>query len=582
MLIPFQCPLVAPVLEQHLATHPNRELVSFVLNGVRFGFDSTANPDEVKTVFENLKSADEYIHPRTLQGRHIDEWVQGELLAKRYVPISTKAHPFLVISPLGTVPKRSYEEGKQKFRTITHESKTDGVAPSLNETISTAEMTLVYMTVQDVVEIALQYGSDAEFCKYDVRSAFRNLGRSPTAQHCHVVRWRGQTLADTSLNFGSRASPRLFDSVAICFEFILQQELDRVLGLGNTRVKHFLDDFIVVCKKGFSLRADEIVLKLFAECGIPTSSEKCEATLTEGEYLGIWLDLKNQTISLTPEKRQAYYRDCVSMGHKTQNTATRLELLKLGGRLSFASTVLPDARTFTRELFRLAYTAKQDNHNVRLTARFREDMEAWAWFLKAGPPTRMFSKIEPDLPPDEEWPVGPADCEGPWLIGDASGVDGAGFFGPNYHSYRQWNAEELIEQLASDGTDGTINTVYIETICLALAIFTHLEQPTTEGGTLTYYTDNQGVRDNWAQRRSKCSVVNNVLRKLMFALTRANLNVFVRWRRRDADPYSIAADRLSHYDSQAASNLIPDAATFVTPGSIPKTMVVPRQPQDFT
>jgi len=378
------CPLSAAAFRRALTGHPNRQLVTYVVNGLHEGFDTNVDVPEEQVDLVNHLTPD----GGPQQVAHMDKWFAAEIDAGRYVEIELGAHPFLRFAPVGTAPKRSYEPGVIKFRTITDES---AGGSSVNAGISKPDHTLEYITVQDVVETALDFGTSCRFNKYDIRSAFRNLAKHRSVLHCHGIRWRGRSFVDTCLAFGTRSSPRIFDAVATSVEWVIQQRLDAQLGAGTCVVRHLIDDFVVVCRGSAAARsAHEITTNTFAELGAPTSVEKCAHDLAAGEYLGIQIDTEEQTLALTPEKLVAYRADCVTMAHPRLERASRRDFLRLAGRLSYATIVPPQLAPFINELWRAAYSIKGKNMAFKgeVTGRLRDDLAAVIWILDHVPPAQ--------------------------------------------------------------------------------------------------------------------------------------------------------------------------------------------------
>ena len=560
---PIVTPLRAERWATGLARHPNRALVEYVTTGIRRGFHTGSNVEDSSPQFANASSA-------LLPGRKeaVDKWVRTEREAGRYIQIKESHHPYLRIHPLNTTPKRSYEPGVVKWRICVNESKGSASTPAVNDGIDREACSMNYITIRDIIAPARAFGANAHMNHLDMRNAFRNLPKHPTCTHLHCVRWGSQIYVDVAIAFGNRSSPRIFDSVAIALEYILQEEVDRELGGGNVVVRHYLDDVGMIARnKETAERAYTIAIRVYSELGIPISEEKSLRAANAGEYLGIWIDLKKQEISPPPSKKKAYLDDTITMA--SWSTATKRELLELLGRVGFAHIIFPRARPFVNELIRLSCRVKKLHHRVSLTSRLKSDLKAWEWLLREGKPKSMLDRLDPKLAtPITPWPINPPDiADGDWLVGDASGISshGFGFFGKDFHSCRVWEQGDLI---GLDRLDADASSTLLETICMASAVMTWLHRPTRHHKHLYYYCDNQGVAWNHQTGRSRSTPINNILRRLVQPLISADITLHIVWRPRN-EAFQVAADALSHQDPAVASRLMQHCLPFVIPQSIP-------------
>lgn len=569
----------ADAFEAETVNFPNPELRRYVVTGLREGFDTLVEADAGYDGFENSNSAYAF-------QTNVDEWVDGEIAAKRYVEIDPADWPDLYITPLGTAPKRSYVEGVIKRRITCDESRRPPGRRSLNDSIDKGDIPVDYIGIQDVVDAALAFGVEAHFIKVDIRSAFRNLPKHPSVRHLHALRWqdssgRDRTFLDLSINFGCRSSPFCFESVMPVLEWILQRNLDAdpYVGEGNVEVRHFCDDLGVVCRnKPLGDRAFDVVRDLYRRLGIPTSDEKSEPPTQAGEYLGLWLDFRRQQLQLPPDKRSAYQADVkrlLAMPHRQLVPVRELE--SVCGRLEFAASVHRLGRTYLRGLYAVRTTAENSRgRRARLTARAKDDLGVWTWLLDpdGAPAAQMFQSRLP-VDDDKGWPVDPPDDGEDWCVGDASGAvgasDGFGYYWADGHSFRPWtNAERRgLVRLGVDKAESGESSTRIETLCFVSAVEAFIARcdGAPRDRTFRYFCDNRGVEANWTAGRSRTKPINDLLRTIAARTIELGLTVVVRWRPR-TNPWIAAADELSHGRSQAASILVPRCRRFVTPGSV--------------
>lgn len=175
--------------------------------------------------------------------------------------------------------------------------------------------------------------------------------------------------------FGSRSSPKIFDSLseAICWILANNYNIQNVL--------HLLDDFLTIDSP--DLLADRtmaILTLVFNKLGIPLSTHKTAGPSTVLEYLGIILDSFRMEARLPLEKVRRITNILLSFTDK--KSCTKQELLSLLGHLNFACRFIYPGRAFVSYLIALSTTVKSLHHHVKLTAECRLDIKMWSMFLE--------------------------------------------------------------------------------------------------------------------------------------------------------------------------------------------------------
>ena len=123
--------------------------------------------------------------------------------------------------------------------------------------------------MDQVADIATQYGRGALLAKVDIESAYRLI--PVHLQDCPLlaVVWDNQIFIDPMLPFGLRSAPKIFNAVADALNWYLYQ-------CGIPHVLHYLDDFIIigppdspVCQESMST-----LDRVCAELGVPIAEHK--------------------------------------------------------------------------------------------------------------------------------------------------------------------------------------------------------------------------------------------------------------------------------------------------------------------
>ena len=278
-------------LKTELCSHPDQEFVSYLLGGLSKGFHTGINSLPCHSIeCKNLKSA-------TLQSEGVVHDLIDSEVAKGYLIGPFLHNPFsqFRINPIGiAVGKYS-----QKKRLIVDLSAPHDLEhnPSMNELIDKEEFSLHYVKIDDAIRLIKDLGQGSCLIKTDITDAFKTIPMLPELWPYHGIKWEGKYYFFKQLVFGSRSSPKIFDtlSCAVCWIAINNYDIENVL--------HLLDDFLVVVPP--DQNANNIMSKfldLFKYLNIPLSEKKTEGPVTKLEYLGIFLDSVKMEASLPREK----------------------------------------------------------------------------------------------------------------------------------------------------------------------------------------------------------------------------------------------------------------------------------------
>ena len=152
---------------------PNQQFVTFVLDGLRHGFNlGFRHSQKLKSATKNKSSA--YEHPAV-----IDEYLANEVSLGRVAgPFSAPPFPFLHVSSFGVIPKKG-QPGK--WRLIVDLSSPGGA--SVNDGINPDEFTLHYITVDQIICMVSRFCKGALIAKFDVEAAYRNIAVHPSDRY---------------------------------------------------------------------------------------------------------------------------------------------------------------------------------------------------------------------------------------------------------------------------------------------------------------------------------------------------------------------------------------------------------------
>ena len=353
-------PVFVDILEQELVGHPSPDFVSYLLSGLREGFDIGYYGPEGGRISRNLLSAEQ--NPDL-----VDKYLQEEVKAGRICgPFDKPPLSNFQCQPIGIVPKKC----PGKFRTIMDLSYPAGT--SINDFINKEEFSLKYVTVDTAIRFIMELGRGCHISKVDIAQAFRIMPISPQSWHLLGIFWDNKFYFDTRLSMGGRSSPGIFDNLPTAVEWICKQKyhIDRIC--------HLLDDFLTAELSSAQGNALAKVLLLFEKLGIPIAPGKVEGPTTCLEFLGITLDTDRMEARLSVEKVEKLKESIDSFIPRKK--CTKRELLSLVGSLSFACKVIVPGRSFVSRLISLSYTVKKLHHKIYLNVHV-QDLRTWKIFL---------------------------------------------------------------------------------------------------------------------------------------------------------------------------------------------------------
>ena len=217
-----------------MAQHPDREFVGYILRGMsggfRIGFDHQRY--SCKPAHSNMKSATE-------NAGVVEEYLLRELTAGRVVgPFARGSIPAIQISPFGVIPKSEPE----KWRLIVDLSSPEG--GSVNDGIGRELCSLSYVRVDDIVSIILKLGRGTLLAKFDVQAMYRTVPVHPDNRHLLGMMWKEEMYVDTTLPFGLRSAPKIFNAIAEAVEWVMKAR--HHYSDAHYLDAHYLDDYIIL------------------------------------------------------------------------------------------------------------------------------------------------------------------------------------------------------------------------------------------------------------------------------------------------------------------------------------------------
>ena len=377
-------PKISPVnvtqLQRELSKHPDRDFVNYLLDGFTFGFDTgLAHLPELSFECDNLLSAKR-------QPESTTELIQTEL-DRGYImgPYASPPFPTYRVSPIGiAIGKYS---GKKRLIVDLSAPHDNQIHQSLNELVDKEEFSLSYVKLDTAIKIIQEKGLGSWLCKVDIKDAFKLLPIKENLWPYYGIKWDNKYYFYTRLVFGSRSSPKIFDTLSEAVCWILQNNYD------VESVLHLLDDFLTIdAPDSIPYRTMAVLTLVFNKLGIPLSTHKSVGPATVLEYLGVILDTQRMEARLPMEKVSRIISILDSFMER--EACSKQELLSLLGHLNFACRVIYPGRAFVSYLISLSTTVKMLHHHVKLNQECRLDIKMWSMFLRQWNGVSFFSIIK--------------------------------------------------------------------------------------------------------------------------------------------------------------------------------------------
>ena len=241
----------------------------------------------LKPAKNNMVSARD--HPDVVTKYLHEECKKGRVIG----PVGSEATKWVAqISRFGVIPK-GHTPGK--WRLIVDLSAPAG--HSVNDGIDTQLCFLEYTSVDRAAAVIRELGHQCMLSKIDIQSAYRIVPVHPEDSLLLGMKWQGQLYVDTTLPFGLRSTPKIFNTAADGLAWVLQ-------SVGVQFVLHYLDDFLLLGPPGSAECAQALVttLRICDKLGVPIAAEKVEGPTRCLPFLGIEMDTSAWQLRLPLEK----------------------------------------------------------------------------------------------------------------------------------------------------------------------------------------------------------------------------------------------------------------------------------------
>ena len=355
-------------MQNELINHPDRDFVHYLLSGLRDGFHTGICSSFLESYeCKNLLTASK--DPDTVSNIIKEEVEKGYLLG----PFQEPPFDSYRTSPVG-IAQHKYS-GKKRLIVDLSAPHDLPEHPSLNELIDKDQFSLSYVKLDDAIRIIKSLGHKSWLCKVDIKDAFKQIPIHPSLWPLHGVKWEGNYYFYTRLVFGSRSSPKIFDTLSQAITWIAHNNYH------VPNILHLLDDFLTIDSPSEEpLRTMSLLSHIFNSLGVPLAQHKTAGPAHVLEYLGITLDTEKMEARLPQDKQARIFmllKDFLSKRY-----CSKKELLSLLGHLVFASRVILPGRSFMSRLFEAAKKVSKLHFRIYLNLDCKADIKMWFTLLQ--------------------------------------------------------------------------------------------------------------------------------------------------------------------------------------------------------
>ena len=505
----------------------NRAETKFLCDGFRDGFELgyEGEPEFRQDVSDNIPFT--IGNSTILWNKLMDEVKEGRV-AGPFTEIPYK-HTFIQ-SPIGLVPKAG-----NKTRLIFHLSydfKNEN--KSVNHWIPEHKCSIHYndldKAIKDCLTLMKTLGIQTlYFSKSDLKSAFRILGILPK-DRCYLIMKARDPMnnsvwlyfVDKCLPFGASISCAHFQRFSNALRTIVERKASMLLvnKVQMTLITNYLDDFLFVYISIYGCNGIvHVFLDVCKHIGFPVALEKTEWGTDQIVFLGMLLDGKRHTISISEERRVQILH--LVQRFKDKRKATIKDLQSLARHLNFVNRAIVPGRAFTRRMY-AKFTGKnimsnsgrllKPHHHVKIDAEFRLDCQMWELFLKdVSAVTRPFVDLSITLVADTLN-----------FFSDASANKTLGYgavFGNNW-MFGQWE-HGFIEKCEP-------SIKFLELFALCAALLTWNRDPKLNKARIVIFCDNISVVHMVNKLSSSCGQCMKLIRILTLDNLKHDRRVFVK------------------------------------------------------
>lgn len=228
-------------------------------------------------------------------------------------------------------------------------------------------------SVDDVVKIMSQMGTNAYIASTDISRAYKNFVSCPLDWPLLAFQWKESFYCDITMPFGARSSS--------CHMQRISNAVSAMLRRRGVESRVYLDDLIIISPDYQTACRDvEIVQELLSALGLPEAVDKRQGPSKVVTWLGIQIDAQSMTLSIPQEKinevmvsvNKALGCKTISLRHLQSLLGKLLHIAKcIRPARVFVSRLLDALRNMTRKFTKISHEMRCD------LLWFKEFAEQW-------------------------------------------------------------------------------------------------------------------------------------------------------------------------------------------------------------
>ena len=199
---------------------------------------------------------------------------------------------------------------------------------------------LKFPTVDDIAQDIVECSVDTVLFKVDVARAFRNLRADPVDSLKFSIHWRGTYYIDVGIVFGWTHGSLSFQILSDAIAYITRKE--------GIQLRCYIDDYIAVLPKSKAHAAFHRLCDLLNELGLPINCDKLTPPTKRLTCLGIEFNIENNTMSISKEKLEDIYAECMEVS--TKRSLSKHKYQSLLGKLLYIQKCVKPARIFINRI----------------------------------------------------------------------------------------------------------------------------------------------------------------------------------------------------------------------------------------
>ena len=257
-------------------------------------------------------------------------------------------------------------------------SVNDGVTPDV---YLDTPFLLTLPMIDTITQKVKENGKGSLLYKIDLSRAFRHVKIDPKDYNLLGL-YSENIYFDSCLPFGFKFGSAIFQK--------LSDAVRHILSKFGFQVTNYIDDIIGHSVVSKAKESFDTLHKLLKELGFDISYKKMVSPATKVVCLGVEIDTKNFTVSITREKIAEIIELCKIWKGKTQ--CSKKELQSLLGKLLYITKCVKSSRFFLNRMLDLLRQAGKHDI-ISITDEFRRDLNWFENFTPKFNGTAFFSHI---------------------------------------------------------------------------------------------------------------------------------------------------------------------------------------------